>query len=466
MSVEHPRSLFAGVEPLEVFVELLADLDTDDSSTEFYDRICEAICRLTTMRRAAIFMADAARRRVRVVGSHGTSFSQLATLTPSPTLIATPIAQRALLEDEVVVVSDGIEDALPPEYARAVRDHDARLHAAQRRGARLRGHLRRPRRRALRAHRRRASPAVDARQDRRAGGDRAQRHPPAGAQPPARRADRARAGDPRARDAAAVRRLARAERRALVRRQERERCRVEMQEALSDLRSALERPLAPCAGRDRDDARGRADARRERCPATGSRSTGPSTVTVPPEIEPLAQSVLGRGAAQHRQARVRLPDRGRGRQRRRHVHARDPQRRRRLRRPRRRDGTAAGGVRGAPARRHGRVRRARARALAGAAGGPAGQRRGRRRGTRRAGRSELEAGDAPGRPTTASCGCSSSTTTTSSTGASACCSASSRGSSAVWRRAPAPRRWRCCRRSSPTWRSSTCSWSASPAPSL
>ena len=55
---EHPRSLFAGVEPLEVFVELLADIDTDTTSTEFYDRICEAICRLTTMRRAAIFMAD------------------------------------------------------------------------------------------------------------------------------------------------------------------------------------------------------------------------------------------------------------------------------------------------------------------------------------------------------------------------------------------------------------------------
>ena len=80
MSVERPPSLFAGVEPLEVFVELLAELDTDTTSTEFYDRICEAICRLTTMRRAAIFMADAGRRRVRAVGSHGTSFAQLATL--------------------------------------------------------------------------------------------------------------------------------------------------------------------------------------------------------------------------------------------------------------------------------------------------------------------------------------------------------------------------------------------------
>ena len=108
-------SIFAGVEPLEVFVDLLAQIETDRSSTEFYDRICEAICRLTTMRRAAIFMADTARRQVRAVGAHGTSFSQLAALRP--TLISTPIAQRALLEDEVIVISDGVEDAVPPDYA-------------------------------------------------------------------------------------------------------------------------------------------------------------------------------------------------------------------------------------------------------------------------------------------------------------------------------------------------------------
>src|SRR5436305_2881985 len=111
---ERPAALFAGVEPLEVFVELLSEIDTDTSSTEFYNRICEAICRLTTMRRAAIFMADAARRRVRAVGAYGTSFKQLGALRP--TLVNTPIAQRALLDDEVVVVSDRIEDVLPPDY--------------------------------------------------------------------------------------------------------------------------------------------------------------------------------------------------------------------------------------------------------------------------------------------------------------------------------------------------------------
>jgi signal transduction histidine kinase len=116
MSVERPPALFAGVEPLEVFVELLAELDTDTSSTDFYDRICEAICRLTTMERAVIFMADITRRRAVVVGAHGTSFRELMALSPSPSLIATPIAQRALLEDEVVVVQD-VEDQVPREYA-------------------------------------------------------------------------------------------------------------------------------------------------------------------------------------------------------------------------------------------------------------------------------------------------------------------------------------------------------------
>jgi signal transduction histidine kinase len=107
--------LFAGVEPLEVFVELLSDIDVSTSSTEFYDRICEAICRLTTMRRAAIFMADPTGRRVRAVGAHGTSFKQLSALRP--TLVNTPIAQRALLEDRVVVVSERIEEEVPPDYA-------------------------------------------------------------------------------------------------------------------------------------------------------------------------------------------------------------------------------------------------------------------------------------------------------------------------------------------------------------
>jgi signal transduction histidine kinase len=108
-------TLFAGVEPLEVFVELLADIDVGSPSTEFYDRMCEAICRLTSMRRAGIFMADQDRGRVSAVGAYGIDLTKLAALRP--TLVNTPIAQRALLEDRVVEVSEEIETQVPPEYA-------------------------------------------------------------------------------------------------------------------------------------------------------------------------------------------------------------------------------------------------------------------------------------------------------------------------------------------------------------
>ncbi len=109
-------ALFAGVEPLEVFVELLAELDTDTTATEFYDRICEAICRLTTMQRAAIFMSQGRGYAVRAVGAHGTSFAQLATLRP--TLWGAPIARKALMADEVIVVRNASAEAMvPAEYA-------------------------------------------------------------------------------------------------------------------------------------------------------------------------------------------------------------------------------------------------------------------------------------------------------------------------------------------------------------
>jgi signal transduction histidine kinase len=108
--------LFAGVEPLEVFVDLLSEIESDTTSSEFYHRICEAICRLTTMRRAAIFLYDVGRQRVRAVGSHGISFTRLAQLRP--TLEEAPIAQRALLEDRVIVVkADAIDDEVPRDYA-------------------------------------------------------------------------------------------------------------------------------------------------------------------------------------------------------------------------------------------------------------------------------------------------------------------------------------------------------------
>jgi len=301
VSVERPPSLFAGVEPLEVFVELLADLDTDNSSTEFYDRICEAICRLTTMRRAAIFMADAGRRRVRAVGSHGTSFEQLATLQPSPALMSTPIAQRALLEDEVVVVSEGIEDQVPPEYARllgittlvctplSAAGRSYGVICADRGGGRF--ELSDGERHLLWTLGKTAALVATARNA-------------------TRQQERNRRLDERLE-------LAREIHERVMQRlfgvslalsaeksfdsAERERCLVEMQEALSDLRDALERPLAAVPLQTGTTLAAEL-ARVIAAPSPQVHVTWPETVSVPEDAEPLAQSVLAealRNIAKH-----------------------------------------------------------------------------------------------------------------------------------------------------------------------
>jgi signal transduction histidine kinase len=284
-------SLFAGVEPLEVFVELLAGIDADTSSTEFYDRICEAICRLTTMRRAAIFMADATRRRVRAVGAYGTELSQLAALRP--TLVNTPIAQRALLEDQVVVISEGIEEWLPPEIGSvfgittlvctplSAAGRAYGVICADRGGGRF--ELSDGERHLLWTLGKTAALVAAARNVTRQQ-ERNRRL--------AERLDLAREVHERVLQRLFGVSLALSAEQPLSR-AERERCRVEMRDALADLRRALERPLAPLP------------------PETGTtlaaelerirRSPGLDVevevdwrghFTVPADIEPLAQSVL------------------------------------------------------------------------------------------------------------------------------------------------------------------------------
>ncbi|HEY2316978.1 MAG TPA: GAF domain-containing protein [Solirubrobacteraceae bacterium] len=301
MSVERPPSLFAGVEPLEVFVELLADLEADTTSTEFYDRICEAICRLTTMRRAAIFMADLGRRRVQVVGSYGTSFSQLATLAPTPTLISAPIARRALLEDAVVVVSEGIEDELPSEYAKlfgittlvctplSAAGRAYGVICADRGGGRF--ELTDGERHLLWTLGKTAALVATARNATRQE-ERTRRL--------GERLELAREIHERVMQRLFGVSLALSAEKPLDR-EERDRCRVEMQDALSDLRSALERPLAPVSN-DTGTTLAAEVARLVQAPGPAVQVTWPDEVQVPASVEPLAQSVLAealRNIAKH-----------------------------------------------------------------------------------------------------------------------------------------------------------------------
>jgi signal transduction histidine kinase len=304
---EPPRaagSLFAGVEPLEVFVDLLSEIESDTTSSEFYHRICEAICRLTTMRRAAIFLYDAGRQRVRAVGSHGISYTRLAALRP--TLDQAPIAQRALLEDRVIVVhSDAIEGQVPRDYAAllgitslvctplSAAGHQYGIIAADRGGGDFEladgeRHLMWTlgKTAALAATARRATRQQE--RTRRLG----------------ERIDLAREIHERVMQRLFGVSLVLSAKQPLTGEQ-RERCRTEMVEALADLRSALERPLAPVTIETGTTLRAEI-ARLTRETGLPVELRWQDGAEVPRQFEGVAQSLLAealRNAAKHAEPR-------------------------------------------------------------------------------------------------------------------------------------------------------------------
>jgi signal transduction histidine kinase len=241
------------------------------------------------MRRAAIFLADAARRRVRAVGAYGTSYSQLASLRP--TLVNTPIAQRALLEDEVIVVSDQIEEWVPADYARVLgittlvctpmcaAGRAYGVICADRGGGRF--ELSEGERHLLWTLGKTAALVATARNATRQQ-ERTRRL--------GERLELAREIHERVLQRLFGVSLALSAEQPLDREQ-RERARVEMQEAMGDLRRALERPLAPLP----PETASTLAAELERVRLTQAvplEVQWPAGVAVPADVEPLAQSVL------------------------------------------------------------------------------------------------------------------------------------------------------------------------------
>jgi signal transduction histidine kinase len=111
------QALSQRTDALDVIVELLSALDgASQSGRDFYNRLCEACCRLGAMERAGLLLYDDARQLVVVVGSHGLEQGLLSELYG--TLEETPIAQVALSEDRVVEVTGGLERWVPERYAR------------------------------------------------------------------------------------------------------------------------------------------------------------------------------------------------------------------------------------------------------------------------------------------------------------------------------------------------------------
>jgi signal transduction histidine kinase len=109
-----------GIGALELFVEVLSQSEAGSTADDFYDRLCEAVCRLARMRRAIIFRYDSADRRVRAAGAHGMSIEPFA--GAHVTVESAPIAGRALATDRVVEVVGDLAGEVTDEFASVVAE--------------------------------------------------------------------------------------------------------------------------------------------------------------------------------------------------------------------------------------------------------------------------------------------------------------------------------------------------------
>ena len=109
-----------GIGALELFVEVLSQSEAGSTTDGFYDRLCEAVCRLAGMRRAVIFRYDSADRRVRAAGVHGMSIAPF--VDAHVTVESAPIAATALTEDRVVEVVGDLTGQAPMEFSAVVAE--------------------------------------------------------------------------------------------------------------------------------------------------------------------------------------------------------------------------------------------------------------------------------------------------------------------------------------------------------
>jgi signal transduction histidine kinase len=310
MAAELPSSLEPRVDVLDLMVQLLSETETAPPTSEFYGRLCEALCQLTSMERALLFLYDDARHRVLAVGAYGLDLADFAAMRV--TVEDAPIAVKALREDRVVEVSEDIEQAVPPGYARllgittltctplAAGGRWLGVILADRGGGQFK--LKDAERHTMWMLGKTAALAASARIATRQH-ERTRRL--------AERIDLAREIHTRVVQRLFGVSLALSADRELTA-EDRARCAAEMQAALADLRSALQRPLAPPV-RDTGTTL-RDEIERHARYYAGTFELEPiwedDGLEIPRELEPLAQSVLAealRNAAKHAQpTRVRV----------------------------------------------------------------------------------------------------------------------------------------------------------------
>jgi signal transduction histidine kinase len=104
---------------LDLLSDVLARVDEDLGSAEFYSRLAEAVCHSAQMRRAVIFSYDDARRRVHAAGAYGIDLDVFA--DAHVTVESAPVARRSLEEDRVIEVTGDVAEEVPEEFREMVR---------------------------------------------------------------------------------------------------------------------------------------------------------------------------------------------------------------------------------------------------------------------------------------------------------------------------------------------------------
>jgi signal transduction histidine kinase len=108
------------IEALDAFAEVLADAEAGSTRDAFYGRMCFAICSLASMDRAVLFRYDEALRRVRVAGAHNLDINVFEADEVSVDTVA--IAREALERDAVIEIHDPSPEAVPQRYRPLIRD--------------------------------------------------------------------------------------------------------------------------------------------------------------------------------------------------------------------------------------------------------------------------------------------------------------------------------------------------------
>jgi signal transduction histidine kinase len=291
------------IDALDMFVELLSQVEDDASSDAFYSRLCEATCALTSMDRAVIFRYDEAHRRVRAAGAYGLDLDRFS--RSRVTVESAPIARQALEEDRVIDMDAETVAREVPEAFRDLLDEATVVCCPLSAGGRWSGVIltdRRPRR-----------PLTEEERDllwtlgKTSALAEAARH--------------ATFQQARARQLQERIDLAREVHESVIQRlfgvllvvssdtplpaDARERVTVELQAALRDLRRALQRPLGSSAPATETTFADEVARLREAHPELGIELRASSEqVGVPRELEPLAQSVLAEAVRNaHKHAR-------------------------------------------------------------------------------------------------------------------------------------------------------------------